>query len=89
MASSPHPRWEEHPEEKEKKERREIQLSEKDVSSVWVMDVKQTKIEAIVMTESNSSRVTFSCVVETPSEFPEELLKFVEECGIKLEEENK
>lgn len=47
-----------------------------------------TNIKARVISECNSSRVTFPCAVETPSEF-QDLLKFVEEYEIKLEEENK
>lgn len=52
------------------------------------MDMNQTKTKVRVMSESNSSRVTFSCAVEIRSQFQEDL-KFVEEGGMKLEEENK
>lgn len=79
MASFPHLRWEEHSEEEEKQQERFKLLK----NTFGLSGMK--KIKAQIMSEYNSSRVTFSCAAETSSKFQEDL-KFVKECGIKLEE---
>lgn len=81
LASFPHPRCGEHSEEEEKQKKRFSLL--KNIFGLSGMK----KIKARIMSECNSSRLTLSCAAETSSKFQENLLKFVEECGIKLEEE--
>lgn len=49
----------------------------------------EKKIKARIIPECNSSRVTFSYDVKTPSEFKKDVLKFVEERRIKLEKDTK
>lgn len=80
LASFPHPRWEEHSEEEEKQEQRFSLLK-----NTFGFSGMKT-IKARIMSDCNSSRVTLSCAAETSPKF-QDLLKFVEECGVKLEEE--